>query len=591
MSVDGLAAQAAAFMGRAGYSPGSRASYQRVWDQFGQYCAESGVRSPDREAAARFCTVVGADGSQQWQVFYRRAAGCLFDVAETGRFALRAGRRRIAVPEVFTAEFEVYVAWLAGCGLAEATIRGKTGMLRRLLAFLADSGVWEVAALSVVNVSAYVRSLAPMAASSRAGQLYFLREYLRFAVRQHGADPALGAMFPVIITDKDAVLPSVYRPGEVAGALTEAGNGSESPLRDGAVMVLASVLGLRSSDIKGLRFDQIDWANRRLSLLQRKTGRRLDLPLVDECALAIIDYWKNERPEVDDARVFLRHRAPLQPPVAGNHFHQVVAGCFDRAGVEVSGRHRGLHALRHSVAVGMLEAGSPYPVIGAVLGHVDANTTRRYLRVDVAHLPVAAVAVLLEHANRRGPRDLALITTLYDTAARVQEACDLSLGALHLDKPASATLTRKGRKTRIVPLTPQAAVVLARHVQTLPQHSSAPVFTNRAGQRLGRAGAAYILAECARAAHADRPELIPEKVSPHVLRHSKAMHLLENGVNLIYIRDILGHASVVTTEICAKANPEMKRPATETAAAKTLGPSRYDQATRQDLLAWLRQAI
>ena len=209
----------------------------------------------------------------------------------------------------------------------------------------------------------------------------------------------------------------------------------------------------------------------------------------------------------------------------------------------------------------------------------------------IGYLPVEAVGLLLEHAKRRGPRDLALLTTLYDTAARVQEGCDLSLGDLRLDRPASATLTGKGRKTRIVPLTPSAAVVLAQHVRTLAQDSSTPVFANRGGQRLGRAGAAYILAKCAHAAHAERPELLPEKVSPHVLRHSKAMHLLENGVNLIYIRDILGHASVVTTEVYARASPEMKRQAIEAAAAKTAGPSRYDQATRRDLLAWLRQAI
>lgn len=391
--VTGLAAQAAAFMGRAGYSPGSVVGYQRIWGEFGEYCAVSGVRDPDRETAARFCAAVGADGAEQWQVFYRRVVGCLFDVVETGRFALRAGRGRILVPEVFTAEFEAYASSLAGCGLAEATVRGKTGMLRRFLAFLAGLGVQQMTALSVVDVSAYVRSLAPMAASSRAGQLYFLREYLRFAVREHGADPALGAMFPVIVTDRDAVLPSVYRPGEVAAGLAEAGNRSESGLRDRAVMLLASLLGLRSGDIKGLRFDQIDWANRRLSLVQHKTGRRLDLPLPDECALAIIDYWKNERPEVSDPHVFLRHRAPQQPPAAGNHFHQVAAGCFARAGVEVSGRHRGVHALRHSVAVGMLESGIPYPVIGAVLGHADANTTRRYLRVDVAHLRPLALEV------------------------------------------------------------------------------------------------------------------------------------------------------------------------------------------------------
>ena len=391
--VAGLVAEAAAFMGRAGYSSGSRNSYRRIWDQFGEYCAASGVRDPDRETAARFCAAVGADGVEQWQVFYRRAVGCLFDVAETGRFALRAGGGRILVPEAFEAEFAAYATSLAGCGLAEGTVRAKTGMLRRFLAFLAESGVAEVAALRIADVSAYVRSLAPLAASSRAGQLFFLREYLQFAVREHGADPALGTMFPVIVTDRDAVLPSVYRPGEVAGALAEAGNRSESPLRDRAVMLLAALLGLRSADIKGLRFDQIEWANRRLSLVQRKTGRRLDLPLPDECALAIIDYWKNERAEVDDPQVFLRRRAPHQPLVSGNHFHQVVCGCFTRAGVEVSGRHRGLHAFRHSAAVGMLESGTPYPVIGAVLGHADANTTSRYLRVDVAHLRPLALEV------------------------------------------------------------------------------------------------------------------------------------------------------------------------------------------------------
>ncbi len=209
----------------------------------------------------------------------------------------------------------------------------------------------------------------------------------------------------------------------------------------------------------------------------------------------------------------------------------------------------------------------------------------------IGYLPVDAIGLLLEHADRRGPRDLALLTALYDTGARVQEVCDLSIGDLRLTRPASATLTGKGRKTRIVPLAPQAALILAEHVATLPDDPCGPVFTNRAGQRLGRAGAAYILARCAHAAHTERPELVPEKVSPHALRHSKAMHMLENGVNLIYIRDILGHASVVTTEIYAKANPEMKRHAIETAATKTLGPSRYNHAARHDLLAWLRETV
>lgn len=222
-----------------------------------------------------------------------------------------------------------------------------------------------------------------------------------------------------------------------------------------------------------------------------------------------------------------------------------------------------------------------------VLGIKAAQTSQP----AIGYLPIDAVRLLLEHAERRGLRDLALLTTLYDTAARVQEICDLSIQDLHLAKPASVTVTGKGRKTRVVPLTPQAAAILTRHVRTLENDSSGPVFTNRASQRIGRAGVTYILTQCASTAHVERPDLIPGKISPHALRHSKAMHLLEHGVNLIYIRDILGHASVVTTEIYAKASPEMKRGAIEAAAAKTLGPSRYDQDTRADLLAWLREAI
>ncbi|MDQ6752267.1 MAG: site-specific integrase [Actinomycetota bacterium] len=236
-----------------------------------------------------------------------------------------------------------------------------------------------------------------------------------------------------------------------------------------------------------------------------------------------------------------------------------------------------------------VQAESPEQIVQAQ--QVLDIKTARAPEPGIGYLPVEAIGLLLEHAKRRGLRDLALLTALYDTAARVQEACDLSLGDLRLDKPANAALTGKGRKTRIVPLSPQAAVILAQHVKTLDQDPSVPVFTNRTGQRLGRAGAAYILTQCALAAHAERPDLVPRKISPHLLRHSKAMHLLENGVNLIYIRDILGHVSVVTTEIYAKANPEMKRHAVEAAAAKTAGPSRYDQDTRQDLLGWLQKAI
>ena len=80
-------------------------------------------------------------------------------------------------------------------------------------------------------------------------------------------------------------------------------------------------------------------------------------------------------------------------------------------------------------------------------------------------------------------------------------------------------------------------------------------------------------------------------MSPHTFRHSKAMHLLESGVNLIYIRDFLGHSSVVTTEIYAKSNPEIKRKAIEKHSENLSKEVHYTKEQKQDLLGWLKNNL
>ena len=85
--------------------------------------------------------------------------------------------------------------------------------------------------------------------------------------------------------------------------------------------------------------------------------------------------------------------------------------------------------------------------------------------------------------------------------------------------------------------------------------------------------------------------MYPKNISPHSLRHSKAMHLLENNVNLIYIRDILGHSSVTTTEIYAKANPEIKRKHLEQLSRKMNLKDSYTLEEKNELLDWLKNNI
>ncbi len=87
------------------------------------------------------------------------------------------------------------------------------------------------------------------------------------------------------------------------------------------------------------------------------------------------------------------------------------------------------------------------------------------------------------------------------------------------------------------------------------------------------------------------PDLFPGKVSPHIFRHSKAIHLLESGVNLIYIRDFLGHSLVTTTEIYAKSNPEVKRKAIEQASQNMVPNEKLTTKEKNDLLSWLKDFI
>jgi integrase len=297
------------------------------------------------------------------------------------------------VPQCFAVVHQAYAESLSDRALAASTREHKECLSRRFLASLAASGVVDVAALSPGDVFGYLAGLPRLAASTRSARLFFVREYLRFLVARFAADEVLGGLFPVVPVNNDEVLPSVFSSDEVRRALAALDPSSRTVRRDRAVLLLAAQLGLRAGDIRRLRFDEVDWRLGRLSLVQHKTTVRIDLPLPDECRFALLDYWRNERPDRPDPHVFLGARAPFAPYASAAAFGRVVTACFERAGVDIANRHHGLHSLRHSAAAAMLTSGATLPAVSAVLGHASSETTMRYLRVGVEALRAAALEV------------------------------------------------------------------------------------------------------------------------------------------------------------------------------------------------------
>lgn len=223
---------------------------------------------------------------------------------------------------------------------------------------------------------------------------------------------------------------------------------------------------------------------------------------------------------------------------------------------------------------------------------IRIKTTKKQ---SVNYLTLDGIRLLLEGADTstsKGRRDLALLSLLYDSGARVQEIIDLVPSMLRLDTPCTVKLVGKGNKARIVPLMQSQVkfvkLYMSENKLLGPFTNMHPLFYNSRKEKLTRAGISHILLKYANIAREKDAVLIPDKISCHSLRHSKAMHLLQSGVNLVYIRDILGHTSVQTTEIYARADSLKKREALEKAYSEVVPKEIPVWLAKNDVLAWLQ---
>lgn len=192
--------------------------------------------------------------------------------------------------------------------------------------------------------------------------------------------------------------------------------------------------------------------------------------------------------------------------------------------------------------------------------------------------------------TQKGRRDLALLALMYDSAARVQEICDLKVSCISLKAPAVIRLYGKGRKTRTVPLDAPCVEIVRKYMEenhlNRSEMTNTPLFFNSRREKLSRSGVGYILTKYVKQANENGGH-ISEKITPHCLRHSKAMHMVEAGINLIYIRDFLGHESIETTQVYAKANPEARRKAIEKMESRTASASMPDWNENPDIMSFL----
>ena len=234
----------------------------------------------------------------------------------------------------------------------------------------------------------------------------------------------------------------------------------------------------------------------------------------------------------------------------------------------------------------------------------DLAHSQQYMRVlaipakkarqrPATYLEADDVRLIINMPDRRthdGWRDYTLLLFLYNCGARVSEAAGLRWDDLQLIAPRHVRLFGKGKKERLLPMWSETVKALHRIRGITRGANQQFVFLNRHGHPMTRDGIAYLLAKHATAAAGANPALKRKRITPHVLRHSCAVALLQSGTDVTVIRDYLGHASVATTGRYITTNLQMKRDAMQAFWKKAgIEPANTKAwKPKADLLAFLR---
>ena len=217
---------------------------------------------------------------------------------------------------------------------------------------------------------------------------------------------------------------------------------------------------------------------------------------------------------------------------------------------------------------------------------------RGALMPQIGYLTKDEVQAILAAADRTtwaGRRDHVLLLYMYNTGSRVQETADARASWLSLHEPYKVEIVGKGNKSRICPLWDNTVEALEYYLEErnrLKCHTD-HLFLNRCRVPLSRSGVAYIIDSCVRKTAGKMPSLKHRRITPHTLRHTTAMHLLQSGVEINVIKSWLGHVSVSTTHRYVQIDLEMKRRALQTCEIAE-GPSRRRRhRLTPELLTWL----
>ena len=267
--------------------------------------------------------------------------------------------------------------------LSPSTLHNKQNNISVFLNYLSNHDIYNFENFDINIVFRFINSL-NYAPQTISGLEFNLREFFDILHKTGLTDFEGREVFPVIFTNKRDRIISFYSTEEVRKVIDVLDPKSRNYTMNKCMVLIAAQIGLRSSDILGLKLSEIKWDKGLIERKQAKTGNLVSVPMPENIRLLLIDYIKNHRPECDSDYVFINQTSMNR--YCSTELLAIVRRLIRKTDISVKNRKVGPHALRHSLATRLLESNTPMPVITGILGNKNLNTTRAYLNIDIESL-------------------------------------------------------------------------------------------------------------------------------------------------------------------------------------------------------------
>lgn len=380
-----------------GYSKLTRDNFRYFWNGMIRYFESKYIYEFNSEIAMEYFEIRRSktDLKKRSENFIKRAILILDHYNKYGEIPLRC---YIPVTKLNNVQYieilNSYGKYLGEGEYSTRTIEGYLSNIVKFMQFLEKNECLCVDKWSVEIIFKYIETLSEFKRATIKHHTGAVRLFLRYLYLEGILKEDLSQFIGTIRGTYHQKIPSFWTKNEVNQLLDAIDQNNPNEKRDYAMILLVARLGLRSSDVKKLKFENLHWKENQIVIIQSKTGEPLTLPLLRDVGWAIIDYVQNARPKVDNQHIFLRHLPPYTELSERNHLYKTIEKYMMRAKLPISAKKRnGMHSLRHSLATTLMEENVPLSDISGILGHTSVDSTSIYLNVDINRLRDCALEV------------------------------------------------------------------------------------------------------------------------------------------------------------------------------------------------------